>query len=527
VQVRLVEHGVTGAVPEQPPTEAVAPGPTAPDRAVEYRDVRRLLEEAVQPFATSIDGKEFELQAPLHDLSFKVGGYVVVDTAHGPFLGQVLTLELGHLDSAEFTLSLEGEEGSLRAPVAVRAARGTGVILTGPALPFLDADVRLADAGAIHGWLEGARPKHAALEVGTLALSPDHPARLDAGGFGRHTFLCGQSGSGKTYSLGLVLERLLSDTTLRVIILDPNSDYVRLSTIRADAPAAEASRYRSVVDGIEVLRAASTGERPLRLRFAELEAACQAALLQLDPVADREEYAALLGVLEQDTGGRPLVGDFAGLEGEGAHQLGRRAVNLGLDKLDIWEAGQGGSLVDMIADDDWRCLVVDLGSVGSQDGQAVVTNSVLSTLWRLRARRQPVLVVIDEAHNVCPARPVGRLSELATRQTIQIAAEGRKFGLHLLISTQRPQKVHENVVSQCDNLVLMRMNSAADLSHLATLFSFVPAGLLAQSTGFGLGEALVAGPIAPQPTLIHFGRRITEEGGGDVSKDWAGPTRSA
>jgi DNA helicase HerA-like ATPase len=53
------------------------------------------------------------------------------------------------------------------------------------------------------------------------------PATLDAGGFDRHTFLCGQSGSGKTYSLGLALERLLVETDLRLVILDPNSDYVR------------------------------------------------------------------------------------------------------------------------------------------------------------------------------------------------------------------------------------------------------------------------------------------------------------
>jgi DNA helicase HerA-like ATPase len=318
-----------------------------------------------------------------------------------------------------------------------------------------------------------------------------------------------------------VLERLLAETSLRVIVLDPNFDYVKLSHVRPDAPADEASRYRPVIEGIEVLQAGPTDEHPLRVRFGELEAACQAALLHLDPVEDGEEYSALLGVLDHDARGQPLIDDLASLEGDGALQLGRRAANLGLDKLDIWESGRGGSIVDRVADDDWRCLVVDLGSVGSRDGQAVVTNAVLSTLWKLRARRQPVLVVIDEAHNVCPALPVGRLSELATEQTIQIAAEGRKFGLHLLISTQRPQKVHENVISQCDNLVLMRMNSAADVAHLGTVFSFVPAGLLVQSTGFGLGEALIAGGIAPQPALIRFGQRITEEGGSDVSKDWA------
>ena len=497
------------------------------DRAAEYRDVRRQIEEAVQSFATSIDGRRFDLQAPLHGLELAVGGYVVLEAGSATYLGQVLTLELGHLESAEFTVSVDGPQGGIRAPVPVRAARGTGVILDRHARPFLDARLRPADHAAIGSWLDASRSGNAELGIGTLSLAPEHPARMDAGGFDRHTFLCGQSGSGKTYSLGVVLEQLLAETSLRVIILDPNSDYVKLDQVHGDAPPDQAERYRAAADGIRVLRARSAGESPLHLRFAELESACQAALLQLDPVADREEYAALLMLLERDVDGAPLLSsleDLIDLDDQGTHQLGLRASNLGLAGLEIWENGQGGSLVEALDDDGWRCLVVDLGSLGSPEAQSVVANAVLSTLWRLRNRRQPVLVVIDEAHNVCPAQPESRLAELATRRCVQIAAEGRKFGLHLLISTQRPQKVHENVLSQCDNLILMRMNSAVDLAYLAEAFSFVPSGLLAQSSGFGLGEALVAGKISPQPALIHFGKRITVEGGSDVSKEWAAPT---
>jgi len=69
-------------------------------------------------------------------------------------------------------------------------------------------------------------------------------AALDSGGFNRHTFMCGQSGSGKTYSLGLLLERVLAQTRLRMVILEPNSDYVGLGPIRDGADAAEAARYR-------------------------------------------------------------------------------------------------------------------------------------------------------------------------------------------------------------------------------------------------------------------------------------------
>ncbi len=55
--------------------------------------------------------------------------------------------------------------------------------------------------------------------------------------------MCGQSGSGKTYSLGLVLERLLVGTSLRMVILDPNSDYIRLLEVRDCADPAVAAEW--------------------------------------------------------------------------------------------------------------------------------------------------------------------------------------------------------------------------------------------------------------------------------------------
>jgi uncharacterized protein len=86
--------------------------------------------------------------------------------------------------------------------------------------------------------------------------------------------------------------------------------------------------------------------------------------------------------------------------------------------------------------------------------------------------------------------------------------------------TQRPQKVHENVLSQCDNLILMRMNSTADLAHVGRVFSFVAPGLIDRATTFRQGEALVAGKISSHPALVRFGERLSYEGGADVA-GWA------
>jgi DNA helicase HerA-like ATPase len=170
-----------------------------------------------------------------------------------------------------------------------------------------------------------------------------------------------------------------------------------------------------------------------------------------------------------------------------------------------------------------RCLVADLGSLATREEQIVAAEAVLAALWRRRLAREPVLIVIDEAHNVCPADPDGPLTAMATDHAVRISGEGRKFGLVLLVATQRPNKVHENVVSQCDNLVLMRMNSRSDLARLSEIFSFVPPPLFALASEFRQGEAVVAGKLVPSPTLGRFGPRWSREAGGDVPADWAVP----
>jgi hypothetical protein len=277
---------------------------------------------------------------------------------------------------------------------------------------------------------------------------------------------------------------------------------------------------------VVVRRAAGEGGERLRLRFAELDPRVQAAVLRLDPIADRGEYAELVALLEAWVRGgalTPLDETLAG-GGSQAQALGQRMRNLGVDRWGVWARGDGGSVVEELAARTARCLVVDLGSLQTLEEKAVVSEAVLATLWRHRTDRQPTLIVVDEAHNVCPSEPGDPVTAIATEHAIRVAAEGRKFGLYLLVSTQRPQKVDEEVVSQCDNLLLMRMNSRSDLGYVGELFSFVPPALVASATDFGLGEALVAGKISSHSALVRFGARITEEGGSDVPVDWAAPS---
>ena len=151
----------------------------------------------------------------------------------------------------------------------IRGAEGEGRVLSGDGSPFHDATVRPATPDEVRDHLEETAPRRARLEIGELLLAPGVPFSLDAGGFGRHTFLCGQSGSGKTYSLGVVLEQLLLETDLQLVVLDPNSDFVRLGELRPDADDADAARYAEATRSLAVQRAGDG----LALLLAELEPA--------------------------------------------------------------------------------------------------------------------------------------------------------------------------------------------------------------------------------------------------------------
>ena len=489
------------------------------ERVAAHRSLRERLERSILALATSVDGVAFEFQASLHGLRMRRGGYVVLESEGNSRLAQVTDVAAESRTAA--TDGLDGGGSS----VLVHMACGHGIVLDGDGAPFHEATVRPAEPDDVRSWLERTRPGRAGLTIGELVHAPGVSLTLDSGGLNRHTFMCGQSGSGKTYSLGVLLERVLAETGLRVVILDPNSDYVGLGSVRDGADSPLARRYADVARSVQVWRNDPQAVNRLRLQFAELSPQTRAAVLGLDPVRDREEYALLDELLRGQEVGRPLISGIEELlaaEAPEARHLGLRARNLGVLEWSVWSPTEP-SLLKALRDTSARCTVVDLGSLGTPQEQWLVADGVLSTLWEERGSRRPCLIVIDEAHNICPTGPTNEITRLTAERVTQIAAEGRKYGLYLLVSTQRPHKVPENVVSQCDNLLLMRMSSGADLTGLGRLLSFVPGGLMAGATSFRMGQALVAGKVCPQPAYVQMGERITDEGGADVPATWADP----
>lgn len=524
--------------------------------------MRRAAQEqfAALPLAFSTDGRVFGYEAPLTHPA-PAGGYVALETSEGlTLLGQIIDKTVAEREGPTLEVALGDQLTVSMAGAAISAAsfrpriqfvtgsgRLIGKLVDGTLVEtsrtdlFQDAPFAPAAAELVDLYLRGDGSRSATLAVGPPVHGDEASVvALRAAGFNRHSFLCGQSGSGKTYALGVMLERLLLETQLRLIVLDPNSDYVGLRHCRAaenvarqfGVPAGEPwiaqllEQYRALAPAIRVARpdgGAPATDR-LNVRFNDLTRQEQALVLRLNPLIDREEFSGFWRIVDQVGSNRFSIHDVRAAAGASltaeARQISLRIENLGIAGWQVWSERDEPSLIDAL-DDDWRALVLDIGRFELVEESAVTALAVLGTLWRQREARKPILIVVDEAHNVCPQEPATELQAAVTDYMIRIAGEGRKFGLYLLLATQRPDKLHINVLSQCENLILMRMNSQADVQQLASVFSFVPPSLLAQAAYFTQGESLVAGRITSHPTLLRFRGRVSEEGGSDVATTWA------
>jgi len=130
-------------------------------RLARFRALRRELEVAVLPLATSIDGLRFSFQASLYGLELRLGGYVVLEHEGTVRLGQVLALELAREDT-ELDLPPDSDAPvAVRTQVMIRHARGDGVILEGDGTPIHDATMRPAAVHEVRAWLARGAPRRA------------------------------------------------------------------------------------------------------------------------------------------------------------------------------------------------------------------------------------------------------------------------------------------------------------------------------------------------------------------------------
>ncbi|GAA0207542.1 ATP-binding protein [Glutamicibacter creatinolyticus] len=140
----------------------------------------------------------------------------------------------------------------------------------------------------------------------------------------------------------------------------------------------------------------------------------------------------------------------------------------------------------------------------------------------------PMLLVLEEAHRFVPAR--SEASGTGTRSTAvfeRIAKEGRKFGMSLLLASQRPSELSETVVAQCGTVIAHRLTHEADQALLRHATSLSSRALLDQLPGLAQQHALVTGVSTGVPAALRV-REVTDppkSNDPDFMESWTDPDR--
>jgi DNA helicase HerA-like ATPase len=140
----------------------------------------------------------------------------------------------------------------------------------------------------------------------------------------------------------------------------------------------------------------------------------------------------------------------------------------------------------------------------------------------------PILLVYEEAHKYVPNSELAKYR--ASKMSIErIAKEGRKYGVTLLLSSQRPSEISETIFSQCSNFLAMRLTNPSDQSYVARLLPDTLGNLSDKLPTLGAGEALLIGESVVMPSLVKINRCAPEPSSSDIpyfelwKKEWKKP----
>nr|ELY5257304.1 ATP-binding protein [Vibrio cholerae] len=151
--------------------------------------------------------------------------------------------------------------------------------------------------------------------------------------------------------------------------------------------------------------------------------------------------------------------------------------------------------------------IVDLSGVPNEVAgvaSAAIARIVFQLkVWQTEAERQnsPVLLVCEEAHRYVPNRGEAQY-EAAQSAIRRIAKEGRKYGVGLLLVSQRPSEVEATVLSQCNSWIVLRITNDADRDHVRSILPDSMSGLTKMLSGLRRQEAIFVGQAATLPTRV-------------------------
>jgi hypothetical protein len=127
----------------------------------------------------------------------------------------------------------------------------------------------------------------------------------------------------------------------------------------------------------------------------------------------------------------------------------------------------------------------------------------------------PILLVYEEAHKYVPNSDLSKYR--SSKKSIErIAKEGRKYGVTLLLASQRPSEISETIFSQCNNFIAMRLTNPVDQGYVKKLLPDSLGSLIDKMTSFKQGEALLVGEAIILPSIVQINPCKNEPSSNDI-----------
>lgn len=398
--------------------------------------------------------------------------------------------------------------------------------------------------------------QHRALDIATLSNRPEVDVMVDGHAIvTRHLAILAMTGAGKSVTARRIIEEL-AGKSYPIVIFDPHGDYTGL----ADVPQlrGKVNRYYAQFpvfeeDSETVAEIVNTLGYPLtdtmRTRFDDVFRAASAFL-----VKDAAEMESRIEWLAQTLGREAirqygvkpnlwLVGSIA----EAGETVIAQDDEVGKQQLHNWGwnnlrnySGTDRRTLEGIKKRTYRAAgvlqrmeqtsqkiasnalplptdrkeLVKYGQISvvalsgyTSDFQATIYSIVANDLFDARVRDEltlPVLLVLEEAHNFAPARANTPAEQRAITTTKQIAQEGRKFGVGLTLISQRPSRLDETTLSQCNSYIIMRMVNPADQNFVRRVVETLAEDEARMLPDLDVGEAVLSGQLINFPVLVRI-----------------------
>lgn len=371
-------------------------------------------------------------------------------------------------------------------------------------------------------------PEEEGLKIGYLVSRPHIPIYISINGLRRHLAILAQTGAGKSYTAGVLIEELFRKGAT-IIVIDPHADYVFMNQ-RDDG-----SRV-PFADRIIIFRnPESTGRysekdvlnlKEYTIKFSELNDDELFEILEIPEryVKIREVIGEALRELRENMSDYS-ANDFIDKLREFIDNVNKRKkIKISIEavrsafrrakklfKLKVF--GEYTTSVDEFLNP-MQVSVIDLSGLNDPSMDYIVWR-ILSDIYNVITTGKfnyPVFIVIEEAHRFVRANTKSFSKGIINT----IASEGRKFGLFLILISQRPFKIDSDSLSQCNSQIILRISNPKDQEAIITSSERLSERLLKDLPGLNIGEAVIVGEITRVPVIVKIRKRETKQGGADI-----------